>query len=132
MEVVPDLPTSKEALAAISFIHHTGQAIYQLSQFITYPRQDLQAIHNCINAILEHKSGKQGSANKTVLQPALVNHYQKGFISLRGTQARFISTKRLLCCAPWTNGSLARDKEKELADECYHTAKSFKAASTAG
>ena len=80
MEVVPDLP-----------IYHTGQAIYQLSQFITYPRQDLQAVHDCINAILEHKRGKQGLANKTMLQqqPALVNPYQKGFISRRGTQARF-------------------------------------------
>ena len=144
MEVVPDLPASlnepklfpqqltdvdkasRDALAAISFIHHTGQAIYQLTQFITHPRQDLQGIHACINAILD----MQGSANKTVLQQtSFIQHWSaltKRDMYLDASHKDFsVSTKRSLRCAPWTPGSLFGDKEKELSDECEQTAKSF-------
>ena len=144
MEVVPDLPASfnepkllvqqltdvdkasRDALSAISFIHHTGQAIYQLSQFITHPRQDLQGIHACINSILD----MQGSANKTVLQQtSYIQHWAaltKRDMYLEATHKDVTtSTKRALRCAPWTSGSLFGDKERELAEECEASAKAF-------
>jgi len=143
-EVVPDLPVSlndpklyplqagdldrasRDSLAAISFIHHSGQAIYQLCQYITHPRQDLKGLHACINAILD----MQGSANKTVLQQtAYVQHWitltrRDTYLSALHKDVS-VSTKRALRCSPWSSGSLFGDKEDTWADEFEKSAKSL-------
>ena len=121
MEAVPDLP-----------IYHTGQATTNS----TSSSPTLDRIHRLYITVSMPSWNTRVANRDRPTRPCYNQHWstitKRDFYLDAAHKHVSISTKRSLCCAPWTNGSLVRDKEKELADECYHTAKSFKAASTAG